>query len=80
MPFLTGLLVAYAMNPAVKCFEKWGISRTFATCIMIFSFFSPYWTLSIYSHSLYSNGTFKIGFSDATVWRPHSRHIAALYR
>ncbi|MDZ4322951.1 MAG: AI-2E family transporter [Alphaproteobacteria bacterium] len=39
MPFLTGLLVAYAMNPAVKCFEKWGISRTFATCIMIFSFF-----------------------------------------
>lgn len=39
MPFLTGLLVAYAMNPAVKYFEKWGISRTFATCIMIFSFF-----------------------------------------
>lgn len=39
MPFLTGILVAYAMNPAVRYFEKWGISRTFATCIMIFSFF-----------------------------------------
>ena len=39
MPFLTGLLVAYAMNPAVKRFEKWGISRTFGTSIMIFSFF-----------------------------------------
>ncbi|MBY0272446.1 MAG: AI-2E family transporter [Alphaproteobacteria bacterium] len=39
MPFLTGLLVAYAMNPAVKRFERWGISRTFATSIMVFSFF-----------------------------------------
>lgn len=39
MPFLTGILVAYAMNPAVKRFEKWGISRTFGTSIMIFSFF-----------------------------------------
>lgn len=38
MPFLTGLLVAYAMNPAVKHFEKWGISRTFGTLIMVLGF------------------------------------------
>lgn len=39
MPFLTGLLVAYAMNPAVRRFEKWGISRGLGTGIMIISFF-----------------------------------------
>lgn len=39
MPFLTGLLVAYAMNPAVKTFEKWGISRSIGTTIMITGFF-----------------------------------------
>lgn len=39
LPFLTGLLVAYAMNPAVRRFENWGISRGFGTGIMIFSFF-----------------------------------------
>ncbi len=39
MPFLTGLLVAYAMNPAVKCFERWGISRGLGTAFMILSFF-----------------------------------------
>jgi len=39
MPFLTGLLVAYAMNPAVRHFEKWGISRTFGTLLMVLSFF-----------------------------------------
>lgn len=39
MPFLTGLLVAYAMNPAVRNFENWGISRTIGTSIMIISFF-----------------------------------------
>ncbi len=39
MPFLTGLLVAYAMNPAVSRLEKSGISRNFGTCIMILSFF-----------------------------------------
>lgn len=39
MPFLTGLLVAYAMNPAVSRFEKWGFSRTLSTTFMIFSFF-----------------------------------------
>jgi predicted PurR-regulated permease PerM len=39
MPFLTGLLVAYAMNPAVRRFEKWGISRGFGTGFMILSFF-----------------------------------------
>jgi len=39
MPFLTGLLVAYAMNPAVRCFERWGISRSLATAFMILSFF-----------------------------------------
>jgi predicted PurR-regulated permease PerM len=39
MPFLTGLLVAYAMNPAVRRFETWGISRNLGTFFMIFSFF-----------------------------------------
>ena len=39
MPFLTGLLVAYAMNPAVRWFEKWGVSRNIGTCLMILSFF-----------------------------------------
>lgn len=39
MPFLTGLLVAYAMNPAVSRFEKWGISRDLGTAFMILSFF-----------------------------------------
>ncbi|HUX79916.1 MAG TPA: AI-2E family transporter [Alphaproteobacteria bacterium] len=39
LPFLTGLLVAYAMNPAVRWFEKWGISRTLGTAFMILSFF-----------------------------------------
>lgn len=39
MPFLTGLLVAYAMNPAVERFEKWGIARDYGTGIMIISFF-----------------------------------------
>jgi predicted PurR-regulated permease PerM len=39
MPFLTGLLVAYAMNPAVRRFEIWGISRNFGTGFMILSFF-----------------------------------------
>ena len=39
MPFLTGLLVAYAMSPAVRQFEKWGISRNLGTCFMILSFF-----------------------------------------
>lgn len=39
MPFLTGLLVAYAMNPAVKRLEKLGFSRTLGTSVMVFSFF-----------------------------------------
>jgi predicted PurR-regulated permease PerM len=39
MPFFTGLLVAYAMNPAVNRFEKWGISRDLGTGFMIVSFF-----------------------------------------
>lgn len=39
MPFLTGLLIAYAMNPAVRKLEKWGLSRTFSTSLMIISVF-----------------------------------------
>lgn len=39
MPFLTGLLVAYAMNPAVRNFERWGISRAVGSGFMILSFF-----------------------------------------
>ncbi|MBA3813037.1 MAG: AI-2E family transporter [Alphaproteobacteria bacterium] len=39
MPFLAGLLVAYAMNPAVRIFQKWGISRKVASSFMIISFF-----------------------------------------
>ncbi len=39
MPFLTGLLVAYAMNPAVRFFERWGISRGLGTAFMVLSFF-----------------------------------------
>jgi predicted PurR-regulated permease PerM len=39
MPFLTGLLVAYAMNPAVRKFERWGLSRSVGSSIMITSFF-----------------------------------------
>jgi predicted PurR-regulated permease PerM len=39
MPFLTGLLVAYAMNPAVRQFEKWGLSRGLGSGVMIASFF-----------------------------------------
>ncbi len=39
LPFLAGLLVAYAMNPGVRRLERLGISRTFGTLFMIFSFF-----------------------------------------
>jgi len=39
LPFLTGLLVAYAMNPGVKCLESWGLSRSVATTLMILGFF-----------------------------------------
>lgn len=39
MPFLTGLLVAYAMNPAVRRLETWGIPRNFGTGLIILSFF-----------------------------------------
>lgn len=39
MPFFTGLLVAYAMNPAVRQFEKWGISRGVGAGFMIIGFF-----------------------------------------
>ena len=41
IPFLTGLLVAYAMDisPGVRRLEKWGISRTLGTSLMILSFF-----------------------------------------
>lgn len=39
MPFLTGLLVAYAMNPAVSKLEKWGVSRGIGTSLMTISFF-----------------------------------------
>ncbi len=39
MPFLTGLLVAYAMNPAVRQLEKRGIPRPMGTLFMILSFF-----------------------------------------
>ena len=39
MPFFTGLLIAYAMNPAVRNFEKWGIPRPFGSGFMILSFF-----------------------------------------
>ncbi len=39
LPFMTGLLVAYAMNPAVRGLEKWGISRPFGTTLMILAFF-----------------------------------------
>lgn len=39
MPFLAGLLVAYAMNPAVSKLEKWGLSRSFGTLLMILGFF-----------------------------------------
>src|SRR5439155_11557595 len=35
----TGFLVAYAMNPAVRRLEKWGITRNFGTGFMILSFF-----------------------------------------
>lgn len=39
MPFLTGLLVAYAMNPAVRRLQHWGIPREMGTVVMIGSFF-----------------------------------------
>lgn len=39
MPFLTGLLVAYAMNPGVRRLEKMGIPRHIGTFLMILSFF-----------------------------------------
>lgn len=39
MPFLTGLLVAYAMNPAVRYFNNWGISRNLGSGFMILGFF-----------------------------------------
>lgn len=39
MPFFTGLLVAYAMNPAVRRLEKWGLSRAVGSSFMIISFF-----------------------------------------
>lgn len=39
MPFFTGLLIAYALNPAVRYFEKWGVSRTIGTSVVVVSFF-----------------------------------------
>lgn len=39
LPFLTGLLVAYAMNPAVTRLEKWGLPRGLGTSLVIVSFF-----------------------------------------
>lgn len=39
LPFLAGLLVAYAMSPAVRRFEQWGLPRTLGTSFMILSFF-----------------------------------------
>lgn len=38
MPFFTGFLVAYAMNPAVKRLQSWGIPREIGTLFMIISF------------------------------------------
>jgi len=38
LPFFTGLLVAYAMNPAVRKFEKLGVSRTVGSGFMIIGF------------------------------------------
>lgn len=39
MPFLTGLLIAYGMNPAVRNFEKWGVPRSIGSSFLIVSFF-----------------------------------------
>lgn len=39
LPFVTGLFIAYAMNPAVRLFEKWGVSRTIGSSLMIIGFF-----------------------------------------
>lgn len=39
MPFLTGLLVAYAMNPAVSRLQRWGLPRGMGSIIMISSLF-----------------------------------------
>jgi len=38
LPFIAGFLVAYAMTPAVRQFQKWGLSRTLGTSIMVVGF------------------------------------------
>src|SRR3546814_14993056 len=40
LPFVTGTFVAYALNPAVNRLEKWKISRSLATPMLILSFFT----------------------------------------
>ena len=39
LPFIAGLFVAYALNPAVSAMGKWKIPRSLATAMMVFGFF-----------------------------------------
>lgn len=38
LPFTAGLLVAYAMTPAVRCMSKWGVPRGIGSLLMIVGF------------------------------------------
>lgn len=39
VPFIIGIIVAYALSPSVNFFEKHGINRTFGSSCILFSFF-----------------------------------------
>ena len=39
LPFLTALILAYALNPGVERLEKWGVPRLIATCSVVLVLF-----------------------------------------
>lgn len=39
LPFVAGMAVAYFLDPVADRLEKWGASRTLATCLILASFF-----------------------------------------
>ena len=40
LPFVTGMVVAYFLNPLVQRLQRWGISRTVGTLLMMLAFFT----------------------------------------
>jgi predicted PurR-regulated permease PerM len=39
LPFVLGIAIAYFLNPAANRLQTWGLSRTLATCALVFGFF-----------------------------------------